>query len=80
MDKGRQAVKTQLLEKAFAEASRLSAEEQDVFAAWILEELASERRWEKAFASSADALARLADEAISEYRTNQTQELDPGKL
>jgi hypothetical protein len=62
---------TELLEKAFAEASKLPPEEQEALAAWILEELASERRWDKAFASSQDALARLADEAIQERKAEQ---------
>jgi hypothetical protein len=49
-------------------------------AAWILEELVSERRWEKAFAKSEDVLARLAEEALVVYQTDQTQELDPDQL
>lgn len=71
---------TKLLERAFTEASKLTEQEQDVFAVWILEELASERLWEKAFANSEDALTRLAEEAITEYRAGQTQELDPDQL
>lgn len=71
---------TKLLEKAFAEASRLSEQEQDVLAAWILEELASEQRWEKAFADSGGVLAWLADEALAEHREGRTQVLDPDRL
>lgn len=71
---------TQLLEKVFAEVSKLPAEEQDALAAWILEELASERRWQKAFAGSPGALQRLASEARAEYRTGRTQPLDPNAL
>lgn len=71
---------TDLLERAFAEASKLSAQEQDVLAKWVLDELTSERRWDQAFASSTDALARLADEALSEHRKDQTQALDPDSL
>ena len=56
----------ELLEKAFAEASKLSEQEQETLAAWILEELASERQWTEAFANSEDALALLADEALAE--------------
>ena len=59
---------TKMLEKAFAEAARLPEQEQNAFATWILKELASEERWQKAFASSADALASLADEALEEHR------------
>ncbi len=71
---------TNLLERAFAEAAKLDVNEQDAFAEWILEELASERRWQEAFANSQDALSRLADEALAEYHAGQTQPLDPDKL
>ncbi len=71
---------SELLAKAFAEASRLSESEQEMLAAWILEELASEQRWSKAFADSADALAQLADEALVEHRDRRTWSLDPDRL
>lgn len=71
---------TSTLEKAFAEAAKLPEREQDALAAWILEELASERRWETAFANSADMLAQLADEALAAHRQGRTQVLDPNKL
>jgi hypothetical protein len=67
---------TELLERAFAQASKLSAEEQDTLAAWIIEELASERRWERTFADSGEVLARLADEALAEHRGGRTESLD----
>jgi len=69
-----------LLEQAFAEISNLAEQEQEAIAAWILEELASERRWEKVFADSQDVLARLADEALAEHHAGRTQELDPEAL
>ena len=59
---------TPLLEKAFAEAAKLSPEDQDTFARWILEELEDEARWQQAFDQSADLLARLADEALADHR------------
>jgi hypothetical protein len=71
---------TRLLEKAIAEVSRLSEPEQDALAAWLFEELASERRWSKSFAESEDALARLADEALAEHRSSRTQPLDADRL
>jgi hypothetical protein len=71
---------TKLLEEAFAEASKLSVQEQDALAAVILEELASERRWDQAFADSADLLAQLADQALAEHRAGKTQVLDPERL
>ena len=67
---------TKLLEKAFAEASRLPTTEQDAVAALILEELASERRWAEAFAKSQDKLAALADEALAEDDRGETEPLD----
>jgi hypothetical protein len=66
---------TNLLEKAFEEASKLPAAEQDEFAKWILDELASELRWKQAFESSPDKLAKLADEALVEYREGRTVEM-----
>jgi hypothetical protein len=71
---------TKLLEEAFAEASKLPEQEQDALAAVILEELASERRWDQAFADSADLLAQLADQALAEHRAGKTQVLDPEQL
>ena len=43
---------TKLLEQAFAEANKLSEAEQDALANFLLGELASERRWTRAFANS----------------------------
>jgi hypothetical protein len=71
---------TKLLEEAFAEASKLPEQEQDALAAVILEELASERRWDQAFANSADLLAQLADQALAEHRAGKTHVLDPERL
>lgn len=68
---------TRLLEKAFSEAAKLSLPDQDALATWVLEELASERRWTKAFAESEDILAQLAEEALAEHRQGKTLPLDP---
>ena len=65
-----------LLETAFAEASRLPEEEQEAFAAWMLDELASERRWQTLLERRPDVLERLADEALADYRAGRTEELD----
>jgi hypothetical protein len=73
-------IMTKLLEKAFNEAAKLPEKEQDAFASWILEELAVERKWERTFTESGDVLAILADEALAEHRTGQTEALDPGSL
>ena len=71
---------TSLLERAFAQASELSKQEQDLIAAWILAELASERCWTEAFSASQDAVAHLADEALAEYHESRTQVLCPRRL
>jgi hypothetical protein len=71
---------TQLLKDAFAEAEKLPREEQDAFARWLLEELASEKRWSDLFAASQNKLADLASEAIEENRSGRTEPLDPDRL
>lgn len=63
---------TKMLEKALAEVAKLSEEEQNALAAWLLEELASERRWERLLASSSDKLAALADAALTEHKRSRT--------
>ena len=71
---------TQLLKDAFAEAEKLPREEQDAFARWLLEELASEKRWSDLFAASQDKLADLAAEALEENRSGGTEPLDSDLL
>jgi hypothetical protein len=63
---------TALLEKAFERASVLPKQDQEAIGALILEEIASESRWDTQFAGSQDALARLADEALSEFDAGKT--------
>lgn len=67
---------TELLEKAFAEASNLPEEEQDEVARILLEDLAAEENWDQAFATSQDELAVLADEAIAEFEQGETRPLE----
>ena len=67
---------TKLLERAIAQISKLPSNEQDALAAVILEEVASERRWTEAFAKTRDELARLADEALGDFRGGKTEPLD----
>ncbi len=55
---------TELFEKTFAEAAKLGEEDQDMLAQqWILDEFASDKRWNEAFEASQGSLAKLADEA-----------------
>ncbi len=67
---------TQMLKKAFDEASRHSQELQDAIAAMVLAELAAQQRWDEAFAGSQDALSTLADEALAEHRAGRTKPLN----
>ena len=69
-----------LLKKVIEETAKLSESEQEAFAAFMLAELESERRWDELFARSQDVLARMAEEARREYRAGRTEPLDLDKL
>ena len=71
---------TKLLEKAFAEAAKLPAEEQDALATAVLSEIESERRWDQLFAESGEVLGELADEALAEHGRGRTKPLNPDRL
>ncbi len=71
---------TKLLEHAFQEASNLPVIQQNMIARWLLEELATERKWDSLFAKSEDFLAGLADEALKEHRAGRTKPLDLDSL
>ena len=68
------------LEEAFAQASQLPPEEQEALAALLLDEIASERLWDQAFAQSQNQIAKLADEALTEFKEGKTVLLDEEKL
>jgi hypothetical protein len=67
---------TELLEKAFAEASKLPQEAQDMLARMLLDELVAEENWDRAFAQSQNELARLAVEALGEHKSGKTKALE----
>ena len=71
---------TKDLEKAFDQASKLPASEQEQLAAWILEELKAERKWSRFLVGSADKLAGLAEEAVREHASGESEALDPDNL
>lgn len=71
---------TELLERAFSEATKLPESEQNELARRILAELESERRWEQLFENSQDVLGKLAEEALIEYREGKTKILDIDRL
>jgi hypothetical protein len=71
---------TTLLERAFAEAAKRPAAEQELLASRLLAELAVEDDFDRAIAGSIDKLAQLTAEALAEHRTGHTVELDPDRL
>ena len=71
---------TKLLKQAFDEAAKLDGAEQYSVARWLLEEMASERRWDEAFQRSPDELGKLAGEALGEHRAGRSRPLDPDAL
>ena len=71
---------TKLLERAFAEASKLSPAEQEVLASRLLAELGAEDEFDLKIAGSLDKLTKLAAEALEEHRAGLTEELDPDRL
>jgi hypothetical protein len=71
---------TELLQQVIAQIKKLPSDKQDAIATLILEELEEDQRWDDSFARSPDLLAKLAAEAMAEYRTGKTQELDPKTL
>jgi hypothetical protein len=69
-----------LLEKVITETAKLPDEEQEAFAAFMLAELESERRWDDLFSRSQEMLGRMGVEARQEYRAGLTEPLDPETL
>lgn len=71
---------TELLKRAFSEVAKLPEGGQEVLAAWLLEEPASDRRWQQSLTDSSDMLAQLADWALAEHRAQRTKPLDPDRI
>jgi hypothetical protein len=71
---------TKLLEQAFKKGSEFTEVEQNVLAKWVLDELESEKKWDKAFAGSEDVLEKLADEALNKHKKGKTKPLSLKEL
>ena len=71
---------TDLLQQAFVEASKLPAAEQELLATRLLAELADDDEFDRTIARTSDKLAKLANDALAEYRAGHTEELDLDKL
>jgi hypothetical protein len=63
------------LAEAIARIQELDPESQEMWGAWILEEIDSERKWDELFARSQDLLEEMADRALAEERAGLTEEL-----
>jgi hypothetical protein len=70
-----------LLERAVEEAHQLPEDEQEAIGAWLLAEIESERRWDDLFSRPpSEALQRMADQALEDFRAGYTSPLDPDQL
>jgi hypothetical protein len=65
-----------LLEKALEQVSSLPEDEQDAIATQIMDSLADEQAWKKAFAEKRDVIRRMAREALDEDERGETLPLD----
>ena len=73
-------VMTRALDAAIAKLATLPADEQDRIAQWLLDELRDDEHWARQFATSQDALSKLATEARAERSAGRAMELDPDRL
>jgi len=64
------------LQEAFERAAALPQDQQEALAAILLEEIASEKRWQESFAQSRGVLDKLAEEALAEDDQGRTVDLD----
>jgi hypothetical protein len=71
---------TRALDAAISKLATLPADEQDRIAQWLLDELRDDEHWARQFATSQDALGKLAAEARADRSAGRTTELDPDTL
>jgi hypothetical protein len=67
---------TGLLEKALQRIELLPLDEQDSIASQILESMEDDALWDAKLGRDADALERLADNALRQHRNGETQSID----
>jgi RNA 3'-terminal phosphate cyclase len=65
---------TALLQEAFAKASALPEDVQELLAKELLEEIEWEMRWDRTLADSQPLLDRLTARAMQEYREGRTEQ------
>ncbi len=66
---------TELLSKAFEQAVKLPQTLQNEIAEQLLEDIEGELKWDETLAKSHDKLAKLADQALKEFKTGRTQKM-----
>jgi hypothetical protein len=71
---------SKLLEQAIEEAQKLPESEQEAIGAWLLAEIASERRWDELFSQPSAVMERMADEALAAHRAGRTVPLNVDEL
>jgi len=71
---------TTLLETAFEKISALPEIEQNIYAKNLLHEIESEKIWDSAFSESEDMLSQMADNALSDFKNNDTKLLNQDQL
>lgn len=67
---------THALVSTVAQAQKHPPEQQDVLAAILLEEIASEQRWSQSFSRAEHVLEALAAQALAEFEAGKTRPLD----
>lgn len=67
---------TNLLNKAVKRLSKLSEIEQDEIAKLILDEIEDEESWNNKFKNSQGELQKLAEEAVSEFKSKKTKSMN----
>lgn len=63
------------LAEAIARIQELDEESQEMWGAWILEGIESERKWDELFATNQDLLEEMADRALAEEKAGLTEDL-----
>ncbi len=71
---------TTALAMAISELERMSEDEQERVARWLVGELAAERNWGERLRSSSDQLGKLAEETRRAVAEGKTTELLPNRL
>jgi hypothetical protein len=71
---------TRTLDAAIAKLVTLPPEEQDRVGRWLLDELADDEQWTRAFDASQDTLSKLAAEARADRAAGRRTDVDPDSL